>query len=1076
MRENRKGDRKLIRVTRGVEELEMRLLLSTSVTTYHNDNSGTGQNLNETILTPANVNVSTFGKQFSTPVDGQVYAQPLYVSGVNIPAGRFAGVHDVAYVATQHDSLYAIDAHGGNVLWHLSFLDPATPGAALPGATAINTFPNANINFIDFEPEIGITGTPVIDPAQHALFAVAETRQIVDGQTHYVAGLFKVDIQSGTVIASKVIADTIDSGGVYTYRTAASPTADQDPFVVGTGGGAITVNGQQRIYFNAKWQTSRPGIVLHDGHVYTGWASKVAGAPYHGWFLGFDENTLATTAVFNTTPRGSGGGIWQGGGITAIDSSGNFYFQTGYGTFDGKNDGSGRTIGLDANGFPVNGNYGNAFVKLALDGGSDAGSQNGNGWGVKLVDYFAHRVPNTYGLPGNAGGVTILPDAVGSSAHPHLLFSADGGGLIYLIDRDNMGKYDCNTDHVVQEQFDPTSGSSVYNSPSLFYDGTTYRLYIAPSNGIKSYTIADGALSTNYTSRARDTTAGFSGGTSVSANGSSNGIVWQLDGGSNQLRAYDATDLAKEPWTSGQARDTVGTMPWFGVPTIADGEVFVGTTNALVIYGRPVAPTAGPAAPTELTATARNDRVVNLAWLDNSNDEDYFSILRSSDGVNFSEVGRAGGNFQTYADSNNLVPETRYYYQVVAHNSFGGGAVSPPSNTAQATTRKPPPIGNGDGAAASYFKDFNGQHLISPAALTRVDPQINFVWTASGPGAPIGTEFFSVRWTGRIRAQYSELYTFYTESDDGVRLYIKPTTSSTYTTLVDDWTLHRPAEDAGTFMMSAGQSYDFKMEYFQNSGETTAQLLWSSPSTVKAIIPQSQLYSGVTPAAPSSVIASGGSGKVSLSWAATPGAERYSVYRSTTPGGQGAAPLATDITDPNYVDTTATAGATYYYKVTATNDGGESAASTEQSVYSHIPADANDDRSVDFNDLVALAQNYNTSGKTFAQGDFTGDGSVDFNDLVVLAQHYNMTFPAAAPGETTLAIPIAGAAPMPSLATVMDQLNENPTPKPAKARPAPAVPRRPVAKAAVTTLPPPVANPFSLKQIASIKKRSDLFA
>jgi fibronectin type 3 domain-containing protein len=1008
---------------------------------------------------------------------------------------------------------------------------------------------------------------------------------------------------------------------------------------------------------------SRPGVVLYNGHIYTAWASHGDNGPYHGWVLGFDENTLATTAVFNTTPRGTGAGIWQGGGITSIDSSGNFYFETGNGTFDGDKNSSGQTTGLNASGFPVNGNYGDAFLKVALDPSTNAGNQNINGWGMKVLDYFApfnnHALDNVDRDLGS-GGPLILPDAVGSAAHPHLLVGSGKEGKIYLIDRDNMGKFDPNTDHVVQEQAGTLSG--VLNTPALFYDGATYRLYFLPgynNDHAKSYTIANGAFSTNFTSQSGDTYGYLPGSPSVSASGTTNGIVWAIDTGSNQLRAYSAANLGNELWTSGQAtggRDTLGTALKFSVPTVADGEVFVGTANALVVYGPPVVPTSGPAAPTNLSAVSPNYQLVNLTWEDNANNEDYFSILRSTNGVNFTEVGRASANSQGYADTSNLLAETLYYYKVVAHNSFAGGSDSAPSNVAQVTTPKPPPTGTGDGAAGNYFNDTTS-HLVNPPALTRVDPQINFDWGNGSPGAPIGVNNFSVRWTGRIQAQYSELYTFYTESDDGVRLYVKPTASPTYTTIVDNWTDHGPAENSGTFMLSAGQYYDFKMEFYENGGGALAQLLWSSLSTPKEAIPKTQLYSGTAPAtptgltavaasgtqlnvtwndvagnenayvlervnpdgsvadfvlppntesymdtgltpdatykyrvrannfaanspftpdyavttpiapptpsgsrilsvttdsisfswqlnstkpsdtetgitisrktgdggffaiiadlpagttsytdngpggngltpgtfydyhiqahnvagysdfagvsthtrtvAPSAVVATGSSDKVYLSWTAPTGADTYSVYRSTTPGGEGAVPLAVDIADPSYVDTTATGGTTYYYQVTATNDGGESAASDEQSVYSHIAGDANDDRSVNFNDLVALAQNYNTTGKTFAQGDFTGDGSVDFNDLVVLAQHYNTTVPPAAPRETAQAVPIAGAAPMPSLATVVGQLN-------APAKPAPHPVSRPAPKAKHALVAAP-AKVFGMNRILTPKKRSDLF-
>jgi fibronectin type 3 domain-containing protein len=710
---------------------------------------------------------------------------------------------------------------------------------------------------------------------------------------------------------------------------------------------------------------------------------------------------------------------------------------------------------------------------------------------------------------------------------------------------------------------------------------------------------------------------------------------------------------------------------------VADGEVFVGTSNALVVYGPPVVPTSGPVAPSNLTAASPNYQLVNLSWQDNSNNEDYFSIRRSTDNVTFTEVGRASANAQSYADTTGLLAQTLYYYKVIAHNSFAGGTDSAPSNTAQVTTPIPPPVGTGDGAAATYFNDVNGVHLVNPPALTRVDPQINNVWGTGGPGAPIGVNGFSARWTGRIQAQYSESYTFYTESDDGVRLFLKPIASGTYTTLVDHFNDHGLAEDSFTITLSAGQFYDFRMEYYENGGDATAQLLWSSTSTPKAAIPRTQLYSGTAPnaptnltvapasgtqlnlswndnalnetgytlervnpdqsvtdivlpantfsymdtgltpdtkytyrvrannfaansaytpdltittniapptpsgshltsvttssvsfawqlnstkpsntesgvtisrktgangffqviadlppgstsftdngpgvngltpgtfydyhiqahniagysdfagvstttrtVAPTGVLAVGGGDKVSLSWTAPFGADTFNVYRSTTPGGEGTTPLAVEIDGTSFVDTTAVGGNTYYYTVTATTDGGESAASAEQSTYAHMPGDANDNRTVDFNDLVLMAQNYNGSaGKVWGDGDFNGDGLVDFNDLVILAQNYNTSRSAGPVGSQ----PIAGAAPMPSLASVIANSNPTTTPPPSAKPPKPPVkpvPPRPIVKPVVTAAPvrnnptviavpaprPPVAT-FGSTRISTARKLSDL--
>ncbi|MGA7413949.1 MAG: hypothetical protein WBW33_25960, partial [Bryobacteraceae bacterium] len=475
----------------GVERLEPRWVLSTNVLSYHMDAQSTGVNNTETLLTPGNVNTTTFAKTFSTPLDGQAYAEPLYVSGLNITTGNFQGVHNTVFAATEHDGLYAIDSMGGNVLWYDSFLNPAL-GAGIAGATSITSVPNGEVNSNDINPEIGITGTPTIDLSQNALFVITKTKQIVPvgtvNHTHYVATLFKINIQNGAVIASHIIGDTDFTNGAYTYRTQTSASdPNQDPFVFGNGSGAITLPGQtqSRVYFNALRQMSRPGILLFNGQIYTEWASHGDNGPYHGWVLRFDENTLALTAALNTTPNGGLGGIWQGGDIMTmdphLDASGNplFYFMTGNGTFDGNYSGTspnGTTTGLNAQGFPVNGDYGDSFVKIGFDTTTQA-NQNINGWGLKVVDYFSPQ--NNHTLDGGdtdlgSGGTTILPDSVGSAAHPHLLIGTGKEGKIYLIDRDNMGKFDPNnvvTDAVVEEQHELSGdlNAAAYFNNTIYY-------------------------------------------------------------------------------------------------------------------------------------------------------------------------------------------------------------------------------------------------------------------------------------------------------------------------------------------------------------------------------------------------------------------------------------------------------------------------------------------------------------------------------------------------------------------------------------------------------------------------------
>ena len=662
------------------ELLESRRLLSgTSVLTFHNDAASTGANLTESLLNTVNVSVNSFGKSFSTPVDGQIYAQPLYVPGLSVTVNGQTSTHNVVFVATEGDSLYAMDAGNGTVLWQDTFLkqDPA-----LTGTVTVTTVPNSDVGTGDIQPKIGITSTPAIDPVTGYLFLTAKTKQVVSGNAtpDYVYTLEKVKISDGTY-TSTVIGNTGSSNGSYTYNSG--------PYVLdpgGQGSGVVNIGGQNRVYFNALRELNRSAVTLYNGNVYMSFASHGDNGPYHGWMLGFKESDLTPTAAFNTDPNGGLSGIWQGGGKIAIDPQGFMYVETGNGTFD---------TALNAQGFPSTGDYGDSFIKIALDPATTATSQNINGWGLKVVDYFTPM--NQDQLSGSdedlgSGGPIVLPETVGSgagtitignAAHPDLLVGSGKNGVLYLLDRNNMGKYDQTTDHVVQELHGLGGGGS-FDTPAFFYDGSKARVYyLAVSSTADSFTISNASLAAD--THSGDVYGSRVGSPSVSANGTANGIVWNVDAGSGQLRAYNASNLALELWTSAQnsSRDGLGSGVKFSTPTIADGNVFVGTTSTLVGYDEIAPATTPPAAPDNLAATAASNVAIGLTWRDNATNEAGYFVEQSADaGKTWTQVATVGANSTSYT-ATGLTPSTPYSFRVRAFNAIGNSAYS---NVASATT------------------------------------------------------------------------------------------------------------------------------------------------------------------------------------------------------------------------------------------------------------------------------------------------------------------------------------------------------------------------------------------------------
>ncbi len=525
-----------------LESLECRLTPS-NVLTYHNDNQRDGLNSHETVLTPQNVTPATFGRLFTDPVDGQVYAQPLVLSGVAVPG---QGVHNLVFIATEHDSVYAFDAQSGALIWHDSFINPPV---------GITTVPSSDTQTGDINPEIGITSTPVIDAGTGTLYVVAKTKEVANGVTSYVQRLHALNVASGAERfgSPAVIADTQFDGANYTYVSG--------PSVPGTGDGSV--NGV--LSFNALREAQRPGLLELNGVIYIGWASHGDNGPYHGWVLGYNAHTLklAGGAVFNTTPNGGLGGIWMSGAGLTGDVQGDLYFATGNGTFDANAGG---------------GDYGDSIVKLSTHGG------------LSVADYFTpsnQAALNSVDEDLGSGGVLLLPDQPG--AHPHLLVEAGKEGKIYLVDRDHMGQFNANNDQIVQEL--PGAIGGAWSMPAYF-NGSLY--YNGVGDALKAFQLfTSNALSAAPVSQALGG-LGYPGATpSISANGTRNGIIWTLQtdaygyGGPAVLHAYDATDVSRELYNSNQdaVRDAPGSAVKFAVPTVVNGHVYVGTANGLVVYG-----------------------------------------------------------------------------------------------------------------------------------------------------------------------------------------------------------------------------------------------------------------------------------------------------------------------------------------------------------------------------------------------------------------------------------------------------------------------------------------------------------
>jgi hypothetical protein len=502
------------------------------VLTYDYENMRMGQNSNEKTLTPAMVGSSAFGPIGSFPADGAVDSQPLYLSNLTIPN---IGNRNVVYLATEHGTVYAYDADSAGTtistpIWSVSTL--------LPGESASDS---RNCDLLT--PEIGITSTPVIDRARGAIYVVAATE---DAKGNYYHRLHALDLTTGKELF----------GGPTTI-SATYP---------GTGANSSNRN----VVFDPTQYFERASLLELNGTIYTTWTSHCDTPPYTSWVIAYSADTLQQTGVLNLVPNGNEGGIWMSGAAPAVDAAGNIYIIVGNGDFDSN---------LNNAGFPSLGDCGNCFVKISST------------VPLSLVDYFAPL--NTVSESDadkdfGSGGPLLLPDITDASGKVrHLAVGSGKDSNIYVLDRDNMGKFNANSNNIYQE-IDGQLAGGVWAKPSYF-NGTVY--YGAINDSLKAFPIQQGKLVQVPSSQSKHIFPYPGAVPTISANGTANAILWAEEnvnnGDTSVLHALDATNLANELYYGNAYQATAGqkTTHKFVVPVVANGKVYVATANGVTVFG-----------------------------------------------------------------------------------------------------------------------------------------------------------------------------------------------------------------------------------------------------------------------------------------------------------------------------------------------------------------------------------------------------------------------------------------------------------------------------------------------------------
>jgi hypothetical protein len=773
---------------------------ATNWLTYHYDNARDGANTNEVVLTPANVNASTFFRLGTYTVDAEVYAEPLYMANVAI-TGR--GTHNVLFVATENNTVYAFDADSntgtnGGLLWQTNL-----------GTAATSTLFGVRYHHNVLNPLIGITATPVIDPVSGTLYVDALTTPVSDttNAQHHVHAL---NIADGT---ERPYSPNLVTGSV-------------------PGVGVDSLNGV--VTFNANQEDSRPGLTLAGGNLYVAFSSFGDTDPFHGWVIGFNATNLqqVTNYVFASTPNASMAGfgvnageasIWMGGDGLCVDSSTNLYFETGNGSFSAITNG---------------GDYGDSFIKLSTTNR------------LLVADYFtpsnqASMAANDLDL--GSGGPMLLPDSAGSAAHPHLMVGAGKEGTIYLVDRDNMGHYSPTKNNIVQTAISVMGGS--FGTPAYFNHWIYYQ---GEGDVMKAFSITNGVMSTSPVSQSGVTLGGTGYAPVISANGTSNAIAWVIDAGAYEqgannnssdissgpsiLRAFNATNLSQELYNSSiKASDTAPGAVKYPVPVVADGKVFVAGDFGVAVYGVGIILPAPAIAPSGGIYT----NSVTVTLTDANNNVAIYYTLNGTTPTTNSLLYTGPFTLTNTLEVNAIAAQEGAFNSVVASASFVNSST----------------IGTGTGLLGNYWSNttsasFTNVIFTNSPNLVRTDAMVDFNFGAAGPGPGIGNTNYAVRWIGSVQPQFSERYTFYTTADDGVLLYVNGQL------LINDWVNQTATVDSNTITLAAQQLYNIELDYYygnDNGGQVA--LAWGSPSTPQAIIPQTQLYPYANP--PPTIVLSG---------------------------------------------------------------------------------------------------------------------------------------------------------------------------------------------------------------------------